>query len=119
MRDGIVDKSVYARYCNDIILIADWAAGNQSNWFTPFGLQKYTELKVPLEDETKFAHQKRTKAGWMAILKDSNNVAVFDLTQFTAQRFMEYVSAQANQKTRKPLSKAGYGSKRSALFHLI
>jgi hypothetical protein len=24
MRDGIVDKSVYARYCNDIILIADW-----------------------------------------------------------------------------------------------
>ncbi len=32
---------------------------------------------------------------------------------------MEYISGQANQKTRKPLSKAGYGSKRSAFFHLV
>ncbi len=34
MRDGIVDKGVYARYCNDIILLADWAAVNQLVWFT-------------------------------------------------------------------------------------
>jgi hypothetical protein len=40
MRDGIVNKGVYGRYCNDIILIADWAAINQSDWFTPFGLEK-------------------------------------------------------------------------------
>ena len=58
MRDGIVDKGVYARYCNDIILLADWAAVNQSDWFTPFGLEKYSELKVLLEDESKFVHQK-------------------------------------------------------------
>jgi hypothetical protein len=59
------------------------------------------------------------KAGWMAILKDSHNVAVFDSSQIMARQFMEYVLAQANQKTRKPLSKAGYGSKLSAFFHLI
>jgi hypothetical protein len=32
---------------------------------------------------------------------------------------MDYISSQANQKTRKPLSKAGYSSKRSAYFHLV
>jgi hypothetical protein len=45
MRDGIVDKGVYVRYCNDIILLADWAAVNQLDCFTPFGLEKYSELK--------------------------------------------------------------------------
>jgi hypothetical protein len=55
----------------------------------------------------------------MVMLKNSHNVAVFDLTKITAQHFMEYVSAQANQKIRKPLSKAGYGSKQTAFFHLI
>jgi hypothetical protein len=54
MRDGIVDKGVYARYCNDIILLADCAVVNQLDWFTPFGLEKYSEVKVRLEDETKF-----------------------------------------------------------------
>jgi hypothetical protein len=32
---------------------------------------------------------------------------------------MEYISSQANQKMRKPLSKAGYSSKQSAYFHLV
>jgi hypothetical protein len=31
---------------------------------------------------------------------------------------MEYLSVQANQKPRKSLSKAGYGLKWSAFFHL-
>jgi hypothetical protein len=115
MRDGIVDRGVYARYCNDIILLADWAAVNQLDWIPPFGLEKYSELK----DETKFVHRKQTKTRWMAILKDSHNVAVFDLSQFTARQSMEYVSAQVNQKTRKPLSKAGYASKWSAFFTLF
>jgi hypothetical protein len=56
MRDGIVDKGVYVRYCNDIILLTDWAAVNQPDWFTPFGLEKYSQLKVLLEEETKFVH---------------------------------------------------------------
>jgi hypothetical protein len=99
MRDGIVDKGVYARYCNYIILVADWAAVNQPDWFTPFGFEKYSELKESVKDKTKFVHQKQTKAGWMVMLKNSHNVAVFDLTKITAQRFMEYVSAQANQET--------------------
>jgi hypothetical protein len=120
MRDGIVDKGVYGRYyCNNIILIADWAAINQSNWFTPFGLAKYGKFKVALEDENKIRHKKQMKAGWMDILKNSHNVAVFDHETISARRFMEYISSQTNQKTRRPLSKAGYGSKQSTFFHLV
>ncbi len=44
MQDGIVDKGVYGRYANEIILLADWASHNQSDWFTPFGLKKYGVL---------------------------------------------------------------------------
>ncbi len=58
MQDGIVDKGVYGRYANEIILLADWASQNQSDWFTSFGLVKYSEFKVPLEDETNSCHQK-------------------------------------------------------------
>ncbi len=89
------------------------------DWFTPVGFEKYTELKVPAEDESSTVHQKLMKAGWIDALKNSNNVALFDFTRVTAQRFMEYISLQANQKTRKPLSKAGYSSKQSAYFHLV
>jgi hypothetical protein len=118
MRDGIVDKGVYGRYANEIILLADWASVNQSDWFTEFGLKQYGMFKVALEDKNKREHQKRMKAGWIALLKNLNNVALFDFDRITAQPFMEYVSLQANQKTRKPLSNAGYCSKRSAFFHL-
>jgi heme-binding NEAT domain protein len=100
-------------------LIADWAAINQSDWFTPFGLEIYCEFKVALEDKNKTRHQLRTKAGWTDILKNSKNVGVFAHETISAHHFMEYVSSQANQKTRKPLSKAGYGSKRSTFFHLV
>jgi hypothetical protein len=79
MRDGNVNKGVYGRYSNEIILIADWAAINQLDWFAPFGLEKYGEFKVPLEDENKIRHKKQMKEGrWMDILKNSHNVAVFD-----------------------------------------
>jgi hypothetical protein len=49
---------MYGRYCNDISLFADWAAQNQLDWFTPFGLKKYNKFKVPLEDESKTRHQR-------------------------------------------------------------
>ncbi len=63
MRDGIVDKGVYGRYANEMLLLADWSANNQLDWFTPVGFEKYTELKVPAEDESRTAHRKRMKAG--------------------------------------------------------
>jgi hypothetical protein len=84
MRDGILDKGVYRRYCNKIILIADWAAINQLDCFTPFGLEKSGKFKVPLEDKNKIRRQKRMKEGWMDILKNSHHVAVFDHEMITA-----------------------------------
>jgi hypothetical protein len=73
-------------------LIADWAAINQSDWLAPFGLEKYGEFKVALEDENKTRHQKQMKAGWMDILKNSTNVAVFAHEMISApHHFMEYV----------------------------
>jgi hypothetical protein len=102
MRDGIVDKGVYGRYANEIILLADWASQNQSDWFTPFGLEKYGVLKVPLEDETKTVHRKRMKSGWIALLKNSNNVALFDFNQINAQRFIW--STSHRKQTKRPES---------------
>jgi hypothetical protein len=67
MRDGIVDKGVYARgECNAIILLRDWAGVNQLDWFTPFGLEKYSKLKVPLKMRASLSIKNEQKQdGWL------------------------------------------------------
>jgi hypothetical protein len=76
-------------------------------------------LVILIENEKIRARQKRLKDGWMAMLRDAPNNAVFHVEQFTAAKVMVYISRQANQTTGRALSREGYGTKRSCIRPLV
>jgi hypothetical protein len=120
MEDGIVDSTVYSRYCNEIIHLLTWIDENEDSWFTEYGQGKYNELLVLRMGEKAKARRARIKAAWMAMLRNSRQSPIVHVESITPARIMVgFISQQANQKTLKPLSPAGYGGKRTAVFHLI
>jgi hypothetical protein len=120
MEDGVVDKAVYSKYCNDIMHFANWMREHEESWFTDYGKAFYDELNLLQEDEKKKDRRKRIKDGWMARLRDARHNPIVHVDQITPSRVMEgWISKQANQATLKPLSSAGYGGKRTAVFHLF
>jgi hypothetical protein len=120
MEDGIVDKGVYSKYCNEVMLFADWIHGHQASWFTEFGQMKYDGLLVLQEGENRKQRRKRIKDKWMTMLRNAKTNPIINVDSITPAIVMEgYISRIANQHTLKPLSPAGYGGKRTGLFHLI
>jgi hypothetical protein len=120
MADGVVDKGVYSKYCNDIIHFASWMNENEVAWFTDYGKATYDALHLLQEDERKQDRRKRIKAGWMAMLRNARQNPIIDINNITPSRVMEgWISKQANQVTLKPLLSADYGGKLSAVFHLF
>ena len=67
MQDGIVDTSVYSRYCNEIILFASWSLLHEPDWFTDFGRNECANLQVLHEGERKVDRRKRIKCQWLLI----------------------------------------------------
>jgi hypothetical protein len=55
----------------------------------------------------------------MGLLSNARNVPVFNVDAFNATGIMNFISCQANQTTGKPLSREGYGTKRSCICHLV
>jgi hypothetical protein len=55
MEDGVVDKGVYSKYCNDIIHFTRWMHGNELAWFTDNedddNQDKFKEGKDPMSPE--------------------------------------------------------------------
>jgi hypothetical protein len=93
---------------------------NEVAWFTDYGKTSYDALQVLQEGESAMARRKRIKAAWMALLQNARHFPIMHVDNITASRVMEgWISKQANQVTLRPLSSAGYGGKRSAVFHLI
>jgi hypothetical protein len=91
--------------------LGTWIHDNEPCWFTEFGMGKYKELQVLQEGEGSRIRRKRIKDEWLAMLR---------IDMIKPVSIMEgYISKIANQKTLKPLSPAGYGGKRTAVFHLI
>jgi hypothetical protein len=120
MEDGIVDKGVYSRYCNEIIHLLTWIHQNEPTWLTEYGQGRYNELLVLQEGENKNARRKRIKDAWMEMLRNSRHEPIVHVGSITPARVMVgFILKQANQVTLKPLSPAGYGGKRTAVFHLI
>jgi hypothetical protein len=115
MKDAIVAKGVYSKYVNEIIHFAVWVCAEHADWYTEYGKEKYDELVILKENEKSWVRQKRLKEGWMAMLRDALNNAVFHVEQFTAAKVMLFISRQANQTTGRALSKEGYASKRSCI----
>ena len=120
MEDGVVDKGVYSKYCNDIIHFSRWMHENELAWFTDHGKAMYDELNLQQEDETKLLRRRRIKEGWMGLLRNAKQHPIVHTEAISPSRVMEgWISKQANQLTLKPLSSAGYGGKRTAIFHLF
>jgi hypothetical protein len=120
MEDGIVDKGVYSRYCNEIIHLLTWINENEPTWLTEYGQGRYNELLVLQEGENKNARRKRIKEAWMEMLRNSRHKPIVHVGNITPARVLVgFISKQANQVTLKPLSPAGYGGKRTAVFHLM
>jgi hypothetical protein len=111
MKDAIVAKGVYSKYVNEIMHFVVWVCAEHAEWFMEYGKEKYDLLVILIENEKIQARQKRLKDGWMAMLRDAPNNAVFHVEQFTAARVMVYISRQANQTTGRALSREGYGTK--------
>ncbi len=120
MADGVVDKGVYSKYCNDIIHFATWAHDHEVGWFTEYGLASYEGLHLLQEDERRLSRRKRIKAGWMALLRNARQSPIFFVDTITPARVMEgWISKHANQATLKPLSATGYSGKRTLpLIHI-
>ena len=95
MKDAIVAKGVYSKYVNEIMHFAVWVCAEHAEWFTEYGKEKYDVLGILKENEKSKAQQKRLKEGWMTILQDAPNNAVFDANQFTAAKVVPYISCQA------------------------
>jgi hypothetical protein len=56
----------------------------------------------------------------MEMLQNSKQSPILHVESITPAHIMGgYISQQVNQKTLKPLSPAGYGEKRMAVFHLF
>ena len=120
MEDGVVDKGVYSKYCNDIMHFTSWMQENEPAWFTDYGKAQFEELNMLQEDETRLRRRKQLKQGWLGLLRNSKQRPIVHLDAISPSRVMEgWISKQANQVTLKPLSAAGYGGKRSAVFHLF
>jgi hypothetical protein len=120
MEDGIVDKGVYSKYCNKVILFAAWIHAIQASWFTKFGMGKYEELLVLREGKNKKACHKRIKEEWMMMLRNAKHTPTIHGESITPTIVMEgYIARIVNQKTLKPLTPAGYGGNRTGVFHLI
>jgi hypothetical protein len=71
MEDGVVDKGVYSKYCNDIIHFASWICENQVSWLTYHGKATYDELNLLHEDEKKKDRRKLIKEGWIAMIQNA------------------------------------------------
>jgi hypothetical protein len=68
MEDGVVNKGVNSKYCNDIMHFTSWMHKNEPSWFTDYGKAQFEELNLLQEDETKRRHRQRMKQGWMGLL---------------------------------------------------
>ena len=119
MRDGIVDPGVHSKHTNEIMHFAAWARINKEDWFTQYGKESGDALGLEQGNEGVRARHKRVKEGWMEMLSNARDVPVFNVDAFTATGVMDFISRQANQTTGKPLSKEGYGTKRSCIRHLV
>ncbi len=111
MKDAIVAKDVYSKYVDKIMHFAVWVRAEHAEWFTEYGKEKYDVLVSLKENKKSRAQQKRLKDGWMAMLWDAPNNAVFHFEQFTAAKVVLYISRQANQTTGRALSREGYVTK--------
>jgi hypothetical protein len=120
MEEGIVDPDVYSRYCNEIMHVLRWMSENEPTWLTAYGQGRYNELLVMQEGEKARPRRKRIKDEWLGMLRNAKHTPIIHVESITPARVMEgFISHQANQSTLKPLSPAGYGGKRTAVFHLI
>jgi hypothetical protein len=78
------------------------------------------KLVVLQEDKRAIERHKHIKHEWMEMLQNARQSPILDIASITPASVMEgYISKQANQYTLKPLSPAGYGGKRTAVFRLI
>jgi hypothetical protein len=120
MADGVVDKQVYPKYCNDIIHFATWIHATGLAWCTAYGKASFEAMNMLQEDEKRKDRSKQIKDGWMALLQNARQNPVFHIDDITPSRVMEgWISKQVNQITLKPFLSACYGGKRSAVFHLF
>jgi hypothetical protein len=120
MEDGIVNKGVYSKYCNEVILFAAWIHGHQASWFTQFGKTKYDELLVLQEGENQRQRRTQIKDEWMTMLRNARHNPIINVDSITPVVVMEgYISRIANQTTLKLLSPAKYRGERMGVFHLI
>jgi hypothetical protein len=76
MEDGIVDPTVYSRYCNKIMTLGTWIHDNEPSWFTEFGMGKYEELQVLQEGKGSGLRRKRIKDEWLAMLRNAKNTPI-------------------------------------------
>ena len=120
MREGVVDEEVYSRYVNEIIHFISWLHDNKEDLLTEHSKTLYRETNIVLvEGEKPRERQKRIKSVWLAAVKASSTTALIDMEKLTPEVVMEFVSCQANQRSGKRLSQAGYNGKRSAVQHLV
>jgi hypothetical protein len=97
MEDGIVDPTVYSRYCNKIMTFGTWIHDNDPSWFTEFGMVKYEELQVLKEGEGSRLRRKRIKDEWLAMLRNAKNTPIVHIDMITPVSIMEgYISNNNN-----------------------
>jgi hypothetical protein len=90
------------------------------SWLTKYGKGRMDKLVELREDKQAIQRCKHIKEAWMEMLRNAKQTPILDIGSITPARVMEgFILKQANQKTLKPLSPAGYGGKRMAVFHMI
>lgn len=119
MRDGVVDPNTYSRYVNEIIHFLNWLAGNLPSWMTELCSTQHSAIMMRREGEKFRQREKRIKAAWQQLVKNSDTEPLIHVDQMTPEGVMRYISSQANQTTGLPLSKSGYNGKRSAICHFV
>lgn len=123
MQDGVVLKTVYERYCNEIIHFIRWSydrdPGLESPWLTELGKETVQSTEAEIGGESARVRQKRIKTAWMERISLAKQDPIFHIDRIDPESVMIYVASAANQRSGKALTLTGYNGKRSAIFHLI
>jgi hypothetical protein len=119
IRDSIVSERTNRSYVGDLTAFLKWVVHNENGWLTEHGRTRLAEAEVRREDETLRHHRTRKIIEMKALLRDSFDHPVVQVSEITASRYMDFVLSITGKGNIRYLSKSAYGNKRSALFHLF